>query len=88
MTPKVKKLKECQSWKDFEVFVEANGFDHKRTSGGHKQYAKGSSRPIPISTHEERPSPSLRSKVIREILAILGAACFFLMVWHNLSIMS
>jgi predicted RNA binding protein YcfA (HicA-like mRNA interferase family) len=87
MNSKKEEIKKCKTYKDFEKFIENEGFEYDRTSGGHKQFTRANSRTIPIPSHGKEPQGNLKARFVKEILVAIGGLCFFLMIWHNLSIM-
>lgn len=87
MNSKEDELNRCKKYKDFEKFLKKEGFEHTRTSGGHKEFTKPQIRSIPIPTHGTEPSKNLRFRIMKEIKVAIGLLCcgfFFFIIYPNL----
>ena len=67
---KTRELTDCRTYDDFRRAASDKGLNHKRTCGGHEVWGnqRGS---FPLPTHGE-PSPALRHKIVKEILALIA----------------
>ena len=67
---KTRELPDCRSYDDFRRAAKDGGLCKKRTCGGHEVWGNGRGS-FPLPTHGE-PSPALRHKIVKEILALIA----------------